>query len=99
VITPAHVHIVPPEIQSDASLRAFLGFDDHAALYPQHELFVLWFRQDPRETYAVLMALPRTTDALGDDYWQKEWPLIVDPETRVVQFTGPRTVLAGEPRR
>jgi hypothetical protein len=98
VITPAHVHIVPAEVQSDAALRAFVGFDEHAALYPQHELFVLWFRQDPRETYAVLMAFPRPRE-LSDDYWRKEWPLIVDPETRVVQFTGPRTVFAGEPRR
>jgi hypothetical protein len=86
VITPAHVHLVPADIQSDAALRAFLGFDEHAALYPQHELFVLWFRQDPRVTYAVLMALPRTRRDLGDDYWQKEWPLIVDPDTRVVRF-------------
>lgn len=86
MITPAHLHIVPSHIQSDAALRAFLGFDDHAVLYPQHELFVLWFRHDWDDTYAVLMALPRSRRDLGDDYWQKEWPLIVDPDTRVVRI-------------
>jgi hypothetical protein len=84
VITPAHVHIVPPDIQSDAALRKYLGFDEHAALYPKHELFVLWFRQDPRETFAVLMSIPRSRPDLS--YWHREWPLIVDPETRVVRF-------------
>lgn len=87
-IDPAAIHFVPPEIQSDAALRQYLGFDEFVALYPRHELFILWFRQNivPRETFAVMMGLRRTRPDLGEDYWQKEWPLLVDPHTRVVRF-------------
>jgi hypothetical protein len=86
MIPPAAIHFVPGDIVSDAALREFMGFDDHVALYPQLELFVLWFRLHPGESFAVLMGLPRSRPDLGEDYWQKEWPLLVDPHTRVVRI-------------
>jgi hypothetical protein len=76
MIRPADIRPLSPTIQSAAAVRAALGFDELAAAHARHELFVLWFRYP--EPFAIVMRLAK--DRIDKD----GWPLIVDPETRVV---------------
>lgn len=83
IAAAADVHILSPAIVGKAAVRREVGLEEFAALYPRDELFVLWFRQDLANPFAVIMRIPKERIAKAG------WPLIVDPETRVVAFNSP----------
>lgn len=83
IIPPEAIIPLSPKIQSAAAVRAAVGFDDHVAMHPHQEIFVLWFRQDPANPFAVVMRIPKPRIA------KDGWPLIVDADTRVVAFEAP----------
>jgi hypothetical protein len=97
-IVPAHAIVpLPPEVRSAASVRAAVRLDELQALHPQHELFAVWYRQDPKAPFAVVMRISKARIAADG------WPLLVDAERRVVRIDPPDPEAfappAPEPRR
>lgn len=85
MIAAVDVHLLSPLTVSAAKVREEVGLEQFALLYPRDELFVLWFRQDPSNQFAVLMRISK------DRIAKNGWPLIVDPETRVTEFNRPES--------
>jgi hypothetical protein len=83
MIPPEAIVPLSPAIRSAAAVRAAVQLEALEALHPQHELFVVWCRQDPLEPFAVVMRIP-TARILADG-----WPYFVDRERRVMRIDPP----------
>lgn len=89
MVNPSDVILVPRDVRSSARLREFVQLEELQRQHPLYELFILWFRQDV-DTFAVVMRISKELVA------KHGWPLIVDPESRVVQFNKPSPEAADE---
>jgi hypothetical protein len=76
---PGDIHLLPPGVNSPAALRAAVKFEQLVVEYRFHELFILWYRVDPANPFAIVLRVPK--GRIEERFFP--W---IDPETRVLEI-------------
>ena len=72
------IALLPPEADTRRKVFEYLGFEALQAAHPALDLFVVAWKTDPTNPFAVVFGLPKDVVHIQG----KGLPLIVDPRTR-----------------